>query len=40
MPISKAGSVKKRGDLIVRWNVTLPEKLSEEKKKELERVLA
>jgi len=40
MPISKAGSVKKRGDLIVKWNVTLPEKLSVEKTKELERVLA
>lgn len=40
MPISKAGSIKKRGDLLVRWDVTLPEKLSEEKRLALEKVLA
>lgn len=40
MPISKAGSVKKRGDLLVKWNVTLPEKLTEEKRQALEKALA
>lgn len=40
MPISKASSVKRRGDLVVKWTVTLPEKLSDEKRQALEKLLA
>nr|ODN87502.1 chaperone regulator [Cryptococcus depauperatus CBS 7841] len=39
MPVSKPGSVKKAGDLIVRWNVVFPSRLTPEQKKELRKVL-
>jgi len=39
MPISKAGSAKRKGDLIVRWNVVFPSKLSPAQKQELRKVL-
>ncbi|WWC58809.1 uncharacterized protein I303_101353 [Kwoniella dejecticola CBS 10117] len=39
MPVSKAGSAKKKGDLIVRWNVVFPTRITPEQKKELRKVL-
>lgn len=40
MPISKAGSRKRRGDLIIKWNVVLPTGLTPTQKEELKRILA
>jgi DnaJ family protein B protein 4 len=40
MPISKAGAKKRRGDLIVKWNVVFPQSLTAEQKAELKRILA
>jgi DnaJ family protein B protein 4 len=39
MPVSKAGSAKRRGDLIVRWNVVFPSRLTPAQKQELRKVL-
>ncbi|WWC86485.1 uncharacterized protein L201_001362 [Kwoniella dendrophila CBS 6074] len=39
MPVSKAGSAKKKGDLIVKWNVVFPTRITPEQKKELRKVL-
>lgn len=39
MPISKANSVKRKGDLIVRWNVVFPTSLPAQAKQELRKVL-
>ncbi|WVQ82671.1 hypothetical protein IAT38_004803 [Cryptococcus sp. DSM 104549] len=39
MPVSKAGSAKKAGDLIVRWNVVFPSRLTPAQKQELRKVL-
>ncbi|WWC66189.1 uncharacterized protein I206_100090 [Kwoniella pini CBS 10737] len=39
MPVSKAGSAKKKGDLIIRWNVVFPTRITPEQKKELRKVL-
>ncbi|WWD09630.1 hypothetical protein V865_007758 [Kwoniella europaea PYCC6329] len=39
MPVSKVGSAKKKGDLIVRWNVVFPTRITPEQKKELRKVL-
>jgi DnaJ family protein B protein 4 len=39
MPVSKAGSIKKQGDLIVRWNVIFPSTLTPRQKDELRKVL-
>jgi len=39
MPISKAGSAKRKGDLIVRWNVVFPTRLTPAQKQELRKVL-
>ncbi|KAK4684022.1 hypothetical protein P7C73_g6189, partial [Tremellales sp. Uapishka_1] len=39
MPVSKAGSAKRTGDLVVRWNVIFPTSLRPEQKKELRKVL-
>ncbi|OCF41525.1 chaperone regulator [Kwoniella heveanensis CBS 569] len=39
MPVSKAGSAKKKGDLIVRWNVVFPSRLTPAQKQELRKVL-
>lgn len=39
MPISKAGSVKRKGDLIVKWNVVFPTSIPAAAKQELRKVL-
>ncbi|ORY23351.1 hypothetical protein BCR39DRAFT_600833 [Naematelia encephala] len=39
MPVSKAGSAKRKGDLIVRWNVIFPSRLTPAQKQELRKVL-
>lgn len=39
MPVSKASSLKKSGDLVVKWNVVFPTRLSPEQKKDLRRIL-
>lgn len=39
MPVSKAGSVKKQGDLIIRWNVVFPKSLTGAQKDALRGVL-
>ncbi|KAJ7261780.1 hypothetical protein B0H12DRAFT_1105708 [Mycena haematopus] len=39
MPIRKDGSVRKRGDLIVKWDVVLPERLTPAQKEGLKKVL-
>lgn len=39
MPVSKAGSIKKQGDLIVRWNVIFPNSLTSAQKDALRKVL-
>ncbi|WRT64363.1 uncharacterized protein IL334_001295 [Kwoniella shivajii] len=39
MPVSKAGSAKKKGDLIVKWNVVFPTRLTPAQKAELRKVL-
>ena len=39
MPVSKAGSAKRKGDLVVRWNVVFPNRLSPVQKQELRKVL-
>jgi DnaJ family protein B protein 4 len=39
MPISKAGSTKRRGDLVVRWNVVFPTSITPQARKELRKVL-
>lgn len=39
MPVSKAGSIKKKGDMIVRWNVVFPKSLTPPQKEELRKVL-
>lgn len=39
MPISKANSVKRRGDMIVRWNVVFPTRITPAQKQELRKVL-
>lgn len=39
MPVSKANSLKKSGDLVVKWNVVFPTRLSPEQKKDLRRIL-
>ncbi|WVF70260.1 hypothetical protein IAT40_005049 [Kwoniella sp. CBS 6097] len=39
MPVSKAGSAKKKGDLIVKWNVVFPSRLTSAQKQELRKVL-
>ncbi|WWD17671.1 hypothetical protein CI109_102112 [Kwoniella shandongensis] len=39
MPVSKAGSAKRKGDLIVRWNVVFPSRLTAAQKQELRKVL-
>ena len=40
MPIRKDGSVKKRGDLVVKWDVVFPTRLSEAQKEGLRKVFA
>lgn len=39
MPISKASSIKKKGDMIVRWNVVFPKSLTPPQKEALRKVL-
>lgn len=39
MPISRASSVKKKGDMIVRWNVVFPKSLTPPQKEALRKVL-
>lgn len=39
MPISKANSPKKKGDLIVRWNVVFPTRITPAQRQELRKVL-
>jgi DnaJ homolog subfamily B member 4 len=39
MPIRKDGSVKRKGDLIVKWNVKFPERLTASQKEGIRRVL-
>lgn len=39
MPIRKDGSVKQKGDLIVRWEVTFPERLTAAQKEGIRKVL-
>ncbi|KAK8866123.1 hypothetical protein IAR55_001274 [Kwoniella newhampshirensis] len=39
MPVSKAGSAKRKGDLIVKWNVVFPNRLTPAQKQELRKVL-
>lgn len=39
MPISKANSPKKKGDLIVRWNVVFPSRITPAQRQELRKVL-
>ena len=40
MPVRKDGQVQSKGDLIVTWEVTFPERLTAPQKEELRRVLA
>lgn len=40
MPISKAGSKKRRGDLVIKWNVVFPQSLTAQQKDEIKRILA
>lgn len=37
--MSKAGSIKKKGDLIIKWNVVFPSTITPTQKQELRRVL-
>jgi DnaJ family protein B protein 4 len=39
MPVSKAGSAKKQGDLLVKWNVIFPTTITTAQKQELRKVL-
>ncbi|KIJ13388.1 hypothetical protein PAXINDRAFT_81125, partial [Paxillus involutus ATCC 200175] len=39
MPIRKPGSLKKKGDLIIRWDVQFPDRLTPSQKEGLQRVL-
>ncbi|WVR06070.1 hypothetical protein IAU60_003098 [Kwoniella sp. DSM 27419] len=39
MPVSKAGSAKRSGDLIVKWNVVFPTRITPAQKQELRKVL-
>ena len=39
MPVSKANVSKRKGDLVVRWNVVFPTRLSPAQKQELRKVL-
>jgi len=39
MPIRKDGGVKGRGDLIVRWDVVFPERLTASQKEGIQKVL-
>ena len=39
MPVSKASSAKRKGDLIIRWNVVFPSRLTPVQKQELRKVL-
>ena len=39
MPISKASSPKRKGDLIVRWNVVFPSRITPAQRQELRKVL-
>lgn len=39
MPVSKAASVKKKGDLVVKWNVAFPTTITPAQKQELRKVL-
>ena len=39
MPVSKANSVKRKGDMIVKWNVIFPARLTPSQKAELRKVL-
>lgn len=38
-PITKASSVKKVGDLVIRWNVVFPDKLTPSQADEIRKVL-
>ncbi|KAI0649402.1 hypothetical protein C8Q79DRAFT_510549 [Trametes meyenii] len=40
MPIRKEGSVKKKGDLIVKWDIVFPERLTPAQKEGIRKVLA
>lgn len=40
MPVRKDGQVKSKGDLIVRWDVTFPERLTSAQKEGIKKVLA
>ncbi|KAJ3780774.1 hypothetical protein GGU10DRAFT_134077 [Lentinula aff. detonsa] len=40
MPIRKDGTVKKKGDLIIKWNVVFPDRLTSSQKEGLKKVLA
>lgn len=39
MPVSKAGSAKRKGDMIVKWNVVFPSHITPTQKQELRKVL-
>lgn len=39
MPVSKASSAKRKGDLIVKWNVVFPTRITPAQKQELRKVL-
>jgi len=39
MPIRKDGSVKKKGDLIIRWNVIFPDRLTPSQQEGIRKVL-
>ncbi|GJJ08381.1 hypothetical protein Clacol_002595 [Clathrus columnatus] len=39
MPIRKAGTTKSRGDLLVKWNVVFPDRLTPNQKEELRKIL-
>jgi len=39
MPVSKAASAKRKGDLVVRWNVVFPTRITPAQKQELRKVL-
>lgn len=40
MPIRKDGQVKNKGDLIVKWDITFPDRLTDSQKEGLKKVLA
>ncbi|KAH9856621.1 hypothetical protein C2E23DRAFT_808311 [Lenzites betulinus] len=40
MPIRKEGSVKKKGDLIVKWDIVFPERLTATQKEDIRKALA